>query len=86
MEVGGKGREHYYRFGFTEQDMRDLLGLLDSIKGKFVLKLSSDNLEYDFIKRWVDRYKVERVEHALSMRKIAGGTRPKFITLLIHNF
>jgi DNA adenine methylase len=86
MEVGGKGRERYYRFGFTEQDMRDLLGLLDNVKGKFVLKLSSDNLEYKFIKRWVEKYKVERVEHALSMRKVAGGARPRFITLLIHNF
>jgi DNA adenine methylase len=86
MDVGGKGREQYYRFGFAEQDMRDLLGLLDNIKGKFVLKLSSDNLEYDFIKKWADRYKVERVEHFLSMKKVIGGSRPKFITLLIHNF
>jgi DNA adenine methylase len=86
LPVTGKERKDYYRFRFTEQDMRDLLNLLDNIKGKFVLRLTSDNLEYDFIKRWIEKYKVETVEHGLFMAKSKGEARSRLTTLLIYNY
>jgi DNA adenine methylase len=86
LPVKGRERKDYYRFRFTEQDMRDLLNLLDGIKGKFVLRLSSDNLEYEFIREWITKYKVETVEHGMFMVKSKGETRPSLTTLLIYNF
>jgi DNA adenine methylase len=86
LPVAGRERKDYYRFKFTEQDMRDLLGLLDGIKGKFVLRITSDNLEYDFIREWITKYKVETVEHSLYMAKSKGEARSRLTTLLIHNY
>lgn len=86
LPVREKERKDYYRFKFTESDMKDLLELLDGIKGKFVLRLTSDNLEYDFIKDWVSKYKVETVEHGMFMVKSKGETRPRLTTLLIYNY
>ena len=81
-----KDRERYYRFSFTEDDMKDLLRLLSSIKGKFVLKLPYDHLEIDFIKEWASRYRIKEVEHPLQFQKVVGGQRSKFKTVLIYNY
>jgi DNA adenine methylase len=81
-----RDRERYYRFSFTEDDMKDLLNLLSNIKGRFVLKLPYDHLEIDYISEWVNRYRVKEIEHPHNMYKVIGGERPKFKTLLIYNY
>jgi DNA adenine methylase len=81
-----KDRERYYRFSFTEDDMKDLLQLLSSIKGKFVLKLPYDHLEINFIKEWASRYRVKEVEHTFSFQKVVGGQRSRFKTILVYNY
>lgn len=54
----------YYMLGFDEGDMRELLEMLAAIRGRFVLKLTADNLEYGFIRRFVERHRAERVPYA----------------------
>lgn len=81
-----RDRERYYRFSFTEDDMKDLLNLLSNIKGRFTLKLPYDHIEIGFIREWVNRYRVKEIEHHHSMYKVIGGKRPKFKTLLIYNY
>jgi DNA adenine methylase len=86
LSYGSKDRERYYRFSFTKDDMKDLLQLLSSIKGKFVLKLPYDHLEIDFIKEWASRYRIKEVEHTFHFQKVIGGQRSKFKTVLIYNY
>ena len=88
LSVGNVNREHYYRLGFTEKDMKDLLNMLSNAKGKFVLKLPKDHLEIKFINDWVDenKYNVKEVEIKHSMIKVIGEKRPKFTLVLIHNY
>jgi DNA adenine methylase len=88
LSVGNVNREPYYRLGFTEKDMKDLLNMLSNIKGKFLLKLPKDHLEIKFIKDWVDenKYNVREVEIKHSMLKVIGEKRPKFTLILIHNY
>jgi DNA adenine methylase len=88
LSVGDVKREHYYRLGFTEKDMKDLLDMLSSIKGKFVLKLPEDHLEIKFIKKWIEenKYNVREVEIKHTMLKVIGEKRPKFTIILIHNY
>jgi DNA adenine methylase len=81
-----KNRKEYYRFTFTENDMKDLLNMLSSIKGKFVLKLPHDHLEVDFIREWANRYRIKEVEHALSLRRVINTKRSRFKTLLVYNY
>jgi DNA adenine methylase len=81
-----KDRERYYRLSFTEDDMKDLLNLLSSIKGRFVLKLPYDHLEIDFIKEWASKYRIKEIEHHLSFHKVIGNKRPKFKTILVYNY
>jgi DNA adenine methylase len=88
LSVGDVNRDHYYRLGFTEKDMKDLLDMLSNIKGKFVLKLPEDHLEIKFIKDWIDKnkYNVKEVEIKHSMIKAIGEKRPKFTLVLIYNY
>jgi DNA adenine methylase len=86
LSYKSKDRDKYYRFSFTENDMKDLPRLLSSIKGKFVLKLPYDHLEIDFIKEWASRYRIKEVEHTLHFQKVVGGQRSKFKTILIYNY
>ncbi len=86
LSYGSKDRERYYRFSFTKDDMKDLLQLLSSIKGKFVLKLPYDHLEIDFIKEWASRYRIKEVEHTFHFPKVIGEKRSKFKTVLIYNY
>lgn len=83
-----RNRDDYYRHGFTERDMRDLLDLLSRIRGKFVLKLPEDHLEIPFIREWIEShgYRVKVVEHSKSFRKVVGGGRPRFRTVLVYNY
>jgi DNA adenine methylase len=88
LSVPGIIERDFYIHRFTENDMKDLLNILSSIKGKFVLKLQDDQLKISFIKEWVDKnkYNVKVVEHSKSLLKVIGGKRPKFKTVLIYNF
>jgi len=88
LDVGAVKRSHYYAHVFSEQDMRGLLDLLSGIKGRFVLKLPEDHLQIDFIRGWLDRhgYNVKVVEHAHVQKKVVGGSRPRFKTVLIYNY
>jgi len=88
LDVGKTKRSRYYHFSFTEQDMRDLLELLSGIKGKFILKLPEDHLQFEFIRNWVDRHKfnIKVIEHVKSFHKVIGGSRPRFKTVLIYNY
>lgn len=79
-------RGHYFRFVFTEDDMRDLLNLLSNIKGRFVLKLPHDHLEIGFIKEWASKYRVREIEHRHNFYKTIDNKRPKFKTILVHNY
>jgi DNA adenine methylase len=81
-----KDRERYYRFSFTEDDMKDLLNLLSSIKGRFVLKLPYDHLEIDFIKEWASKYRIKEIEHHLTFQKVVGEKRRRFKTILVYNY
>jgi DNA adenine methylase len=86
LSYKGKDRERYYRFAFTEDDMRDLLNLLSNIRGKFVLKLPYDHLEIDFIREWVSKYRVKEIEHPLRQYKSVGKERPRFKIILVYNY
>jgi len=88
LSVGDVKRDHYYRLGFTEKDMKDLLDMLSNIKGKFVLKLPEDHLEIKFIKKWIEenKYNVREVEIKHSMLKVIGEKRPLFTVVLIYNY
>jgi len=89
VEGATKGeREKYYLHSFTEQDMKDLLKILSSIEGKFVLKLPKDHLGIPFIKSWVKEhnYSIRAVEHAKQMVNIIGGKREKQVTVFIYNY
>jgi DNA adenine methylase len=81
-------REDYYRFTFTDKDMKDLLNTLSSIKGKFVLKLPEDHLEIRYIREWIEKnsYSVKTVKHPRYMGKAIGGKRTVQKTMLIYNF
>jgi DNA adenine methylase len=76
----------YYRLSFTHADMRYLLNLLSRIKGKFVLKLSEEHLQFSYIKSFTERYNVNVVEHYKGSQKSVGEKRTTQITLLIYNF
>jgi len=83
-----EGRSRYYKYLFKEQDMRDLLDMLEKIKGRFVLKLPEDHMKIDFMKEWIERnkYNVKTVEHVLLMKSVVGGERERQKTLLIYNY
>jgi len=68
--------------------MKELLDLLSSIKGKFVLKLNIDQVKhYEFIKEFALKYKNKVIEHALTMSKVKSGQeRKKQYTVLIFNY
>jgi DNA adenine methylase len=78
----------YYRFAFTDRDMKDLLNVLSSIKGKFVLKLPEDHLEIRYIREWIEKnsYRVKTVKHPRYMEKAIGEKRTVQKTMLIYNF
>ena len=83
-----EGRSRYYKYLFKEQDMRDLLDMLEKIKGRFVLKLPEDHMKIDFIKEWIERnnYNIKTVEHVLLMKNVISGERERQKTLLIYNY
>jgi DNA adenine methylase len=84
----GKTRDKAYIHGFTEKDFKDLLEILSSIKGAFVLKLPEDHLQIDFIKEWIERnrYNTKIIEHMHSAKKVIGEKRPRIHTILVYNY
>lgn len=88
ISVKGKNRDSYYRFLFKHEDLKDLLGLLEGVKGYFVLKLESDNFEFDYVQEWVRRnsFKVTPVTSKLRMAKAIGVSRSFHTTYFIHNY
>jgi site-specific DNA-adenine methylase len=88
LPIGVKDRDDYYRFAFTEKDMRDLLDLLDRIKGYFILKLPGDHLEVDFIKEWASREgrQVFTYTKSRSQHKSVGSKKPKWTVVLVTNY
>ena len=81
-------RDNYYRFAFTDKDMKDLLNTLSGIRGKFTLKLPEDHLEIRYIREWIEKnsYNVKTVKHFKSMVKVIGKKRPVYKTILVSNF
>jgi len=79
-------RDDYYPVSFTESDFNDLLNLLSSIKGSFILKLSGDHLSYDFINEFVQKCNVLRLEKPLYHHKDVGVSRRTHVLLLVYNF
>jgi DNA adenine methylase len=83
-----EGRSRYYKYLFKEQDMKDLLGLLEKIRGRFVLKFPLDHMKIDFIREWIERnkYNIKTVEHVLLMKNVISRERERQKTLLIYNY
>jgi len=70
----------YYRRGFEHRDMQDLIELLHSIKGKFVLKLTDRNLKYDYVRDFARKYAVETLDVRVTNKRKDEGR-----IVLIHN-
>jgi DNA adenine methylase len=70
----------YYRRQFEHRDMQDLLALLQSIRGRFVLKLTDRNLRYGYIREFVRNYSVEETGVRVTNRRKTEG-----YVVLIHN-
>ncbi len=70
----------YYRHQFEHSDMRDLLELLQSIRGRFVLKLTDRNLKYGYVHEFVKNYAVEKTGIRVTNRR-----RDEGYVVLIHN-
>jgi DNA adenine methylase len=76
----------YYKYKFVENDMKDLLNILSKIKGKFVLKLGDDQMKFDFVKEFAEKYNKKVIEHPFYINKVVEGKRSKQKTFLIYNF
>ncbi len=70
----------YYRRQFEHRDMQDLLELLHTIRGRFVLKLTDRNLKYDYIRDFVKNYAVEK-----TCIRVTNRRRDEGYVVLIHN-
>jgi hypothetical protein len=68
--------------------MKDLLDMLEKIRGRFVLKLPEDHMKIDFIREWIERnkYNIKTVEHVLLMKSDISRKRERQKTLLIYNY
>jgi len=88
LSTGDLKRDDFYRFTFTDKDMKDLLNTLSGINGKFVLKIPEDHLEIHYIIEWIEKnsYNVKTLKHFKSMVKVIGGKRPVQKTILVYNF
>jgi DNA adenine methylase len=70
----------YYRHGFEHKDLQDLLELLRNVRGKWVLKLSDRNLQYSYIREFVKRHAVKKLDIRVSNKRKDEG-----YVVLIHN-
>jgi len=80
----GKGREDYYRHGFTVADLKDLARLLKSVRGYWVLKIVRDN--YELIENELPPHELEEIRTPLHMKKVIEEKRPEFKYLVAYNF
>jgi DNA adenine methylase len=70
----------YYRWQFEHKDMQDLLAILQSIRGRFVLKLTDRNLKYGYVGEFARSYSVEKTDVRVTNRR-----RDEGYVVLIHN-
>ena len=70
----------YYRHWLEPGDVRDLLGLLRGIRGKWILKLTDRNLRYDYVRGFVRDYAVEVLGVRVTNKNGHGGR-----IVLVHN-
>jgi len=70
----------YYRRWFEHKDMQDLLELLHTIRGKFVLKMTDRNMKYDYIRNFAKSYAIEKTGIRVTNRH-----RDEGYVILIHN-
>jgi len=69
----------YYRHNFDHRDMQELLELLRTIRGKWILKLTHRNLKYDYIRNFARNYAM----HVLNVS--VGRNKEEGRIVLIHN-
>jgi DNA adenine methylase len=79
-----QGREEYYRYTFTVNDLRQMATLLRSVKGYFVLKMHEDN--YRLIKGLLPKHNVAVIEKKQSLLKVKGEERPVWKLVVAYNF
>lgn len=79
-------KSRYYTYTFTTKDLKDLLQILDRIKGKFLLKIAQDHMRFKFFSRWVGKYNVRTLEKPLHSYKSVGNSRPTLKLLLVSNY
>ena len=70
----------YYRHQFEHSDMQDLLALLQSIRGRFVLKLTDRNLKFSYISEFAKNYSVVKTDVRVTNRR-----RDEGYVVLVHN-
>jgi len=70
----------YYRHNFEHKDMQELLELLRTIRGKWILKLTHRNLKYDYIRNFARNYAVYVLNVSVGNRHKEEGR-----IVLIHN-
>jgi DNA adenine methylase len=70
----------YYRQGFEHKDLQDLLALLRDAKGKWILKLTDRNLNYDYIHDFSKNYAIEMLNARVTNKRKDEGR-----IVLIHN-
>jgi len=76
----------YYGHAFTVDDLRELAGILTTIKGRFLLKL--DDRTYGLVRDILreDEYRVERIETILNQRKVNyGNQKGRWVLVLVSN-
>jgi DNA adenine methylase len=70
----------YYRRQFEHRDMQDLLALLRSVRGRFVLKLTDRNLKYGYVREFASNYSIVKTDVRVTNRR-----RDEGYVVLIHN-
>ena len=76
----GSHQGHYY--GYSENDLEDLLKILQNIKGKFILS----NYWTDILRKYVDANKWNVKEVSMVLNTAAGIEIKHNTEVLIHNF
>jgi len=74
--------------GWTEDNEKDLLNILDELNGKGVRFALSNNLKYDnpLLDKWKDKYNVNYINHSYSNCNYQKKDKSKDIEVLITNY
>jgi len=78
-----QGRESYFRYPFSQGDLRSMAATLKNVKGYWVLKMAEDN--YLIIKEVLPQHEVLLTEKLKSFQKVVSGERPKWRLVIAHN-